>query len=106
MRFSSYLLLPAGLACTAFARLLPNTAQSVLAVQTLDVEQADIVPIVKPPTHSCKVNIVTHVVGTGSSQTYNHTYEPPKNCPGPWNKVVLTYTGASKGRVRQRALIK
>ncbi|KAJ2955165.1 hypothetical protein NQZ79_g8794 [Umbelopsis isabellina] len=102
MRFSLYLLLTTGLACFASARILPNTAQSVLAVQTLDVEQVDIVPIVKPLTHSCTVNIVTHVVGTGDSQTYNHTYQPPKNCPGPWNKVVLTYTGASKGRQYDR----
>lgn len=100
MRFSSHLVLAIGLACSVSARILPNTAQSVLAVKTLDVEQVDIVPIIKPSTHSCTVNIVTHVVGTGSSQTYNHTYQPPKDCPGPWNKVVLTYTGASKGRVR------
>lgn len=99
MKYSSYLLLAAGLACTATAKQVPNNAQSNVAASILEIEQVDIVPIVKPTTRSCTVNIVDHVVGTGASQTYNATYHPPKKCPGPWNKVVLTYTGASKGRV-------
>jgi hypothetical protein len=100
MKYSSYLLLAAGLACGATAKPVSNNSQTSVIAPVLEIEQVDIVPIIKPTTHACTVNIVNHVVGTGASQTYNTTYQPPKNCPGPWNKVVLTYTGTSKGRVR------
>jgi hypothetical protein len=93
----------AALACfLSFAAAKPAslTSQNSSVVKVLEIEQVDLVPIRTPSTHACTVNIVTHTVGTGPSQTYNTTYVPPKECPGPWSKVVLTYTGASKGRVR------
>jgi len=83
----------------AAAKPVSLTSQNSVA-KVLEIEQVDLVPIRTPSTHSCTVNIVTHTVGTGPSQTYNTTYVPPKECPGPWSKVVLSYSGASKGRVR------
>lgn len=83
----------------AVAKPVSLTSQNSV-VKVLEIEQVDLVPIRTPSTHSCTVNIVTHTVGTGPSQTYNTTYVPPKECPGPWSKVVLSYSGASKGRVR------
>jgi hypothetical protein len=85
----------------SFAAAKPASLTSQNSVvKVLEIEQVDLVPIRTPSTHSCTVNIVTHTVGTGPSQTYNTTYVPPKECPGPWSKVVLSYSGASKGRVR------
>ncbi|KAI9279049.1 peptide N-acetyl-beta-D-glucosaminyl asparaginase amidase A-domain-containing protein [Umbelopsis sp. AD052] len=93
------------LACFfSFAAAKPDSlaSQNSPVTKVLEIEQVDLVPIRTPSTHACKVNIVTHTVGTGPSQTYNTTYIPPKECPGPWSKVVLTYTGASKGRQYDR----
>lgn len=97
---TTHLLVVIGLIGFTSAKPASLSSQYSATDQVLEIEQVDIVPISKPSTHSCTVNIVTHTVGTGPSQTYNNQYDPPKDCPGPWNKVVLTYTGASKGRVR------
>ncbi|KAH8552781.1 peptide N-acetyl-beta-D-glucosaminyl asparaginase amidase A-domain-containing protein [Umbelopsis sp. PMI_123] len=96
------LIVLAGLLGLTSAKPASLTSLNSNTTQVLEIEQVDLVPIQTPSTHSCTVNIVTHTVGAGSSVSYNTTYVPPKDCPGPWSKVVLTYTGASKGRQYDR----
>jgi len=54
-------------------------------------------PIAVPGTHSCTVALMTHDFKNSYGAPYNGTYTPPKACPGPWAKVVLTLTSTVAG---------
>jgi hypothetical protein len=60
-------------------------------------------PVDRPPTPHCTVTVMQNDFGnTISSPPYTGTVTPPKDCPGPWNKVVLDWSGSVQGRQYDR----
>src|SRR5262249_13564714 len=60
-------------------------------------------PVSKPDTHHCTVTAMQYDFGnTISSPAWNGTVTPPADCPGPWNKVVLNWSGSVQGRQYDR----
>lgn len=56
-------------------------------------------PVSQPDTHHCTVTAMQYDFGnTISSPAWNGTVTPPADCPGPWNKVVLNWSGSVQGR--------
>src|SRR3954453_17826722 len=56
-------------------------------------------PVSRPPTPHCAVTVMRNDFGnTISSPPYTGTVTPPEDCPGPWNKVVLDWSGSVQGR--------
>lgn len=71
-------------------------AATLPALPTLQQESAD-PPITGPATTTCTETIMVHDFAFSYGQPYNGTYTPPAGCPGPWAKVVLTFTGTVAG---------
>lgn len=44
-------------------------------------------PVIRPMTTPCKVQLFTNLESSTSTQDFS--YSPPKDCPGPWAKVVF-----------------
>jgi len=44
-------------------------------------------PVLRPTTTPCKVQLFKNLESSTSTQLFN--YQPPKDCPGPWSKVVF-----------------
>ena len=60
-------------------------------------------PVSRPPTPHCAVTVMQNDFGnTISSPPYTGTVTPPEHCPGPWNKVVLDWSGSVQGRQYDR----
>ncbi|SEM28189.1 peptide-N4-asparagine amidase [Streptacidiphilus jiangxiensis] len=60
-------------------------------------------PISAPDTHHCTVTAMQNDFGnTISSPAWSGTLTPPADCAGPWNKVVLTWSGSVQGRQYDR----
>ncbi|MFC1440227.1 peptide-N4-asparagine amidase [Streptacidiphilus sp. N1-10] len=60
-------------------------------------------PVSRPPTPHCTVTVMQNDFGnTISSPPYTGTVTPPADCPGPWNKVVLDWSGSVQGRQYDR----
>lgn len=60
-------------------------------------------PVSRPPTAHCAVTVMRHSFANSYSDgPYTGTVTPPKECPGPWNKVVLTWSGSVQGRQYDR----
>ncbi|MBF9070232.1 peptide-N4-asparagine amidase [Streptacidiphilus fuscans] len=60
-------------------------------------------PVSQPGTHHCTVTEMQNDFGnTISSPAWSGTVTPPADCPGPWNKVVLTWSGSVQGRQYDR----
>ncbi|WP_329307189.1 hypothetical protein OG322_28600 [Streptomyces sp. NBC_01260] len=60
-------------------------------------------PVSRPDTEHCSVTAVDHDFGyTLGGPPYTTTLTPPKKCEGPWNKVVLDWSGSVKGRQYDR----
>ncbi|OZJ03604.1 hypothetical protein BZG36_03695 [Bifiguratus adelaidae] len=75
--------------------------KNAAATAPLKIEEID-VPVSRPDTTSCTVNIVQTTFANSYGSFYNKTYTPPAACPGPWSKVVLTLSGTSQGRQYDR----
>ncbi|NUR61647.1 MAG: hypothetical protein HOV87_23755 [Catenulispora sp.] len=59
-------------------------------------------PIARPATHSCTVTAMRHDFANSYGQPFVGTLTPPKDCPGPWSKVVLDWSGSVAGRQYDR----
>ncbi|MEY9873959.1 hypothetical protein ABH931_003453 [Streptacidiphilus sp. MAP12-33] len=60
-------------------------------------------PISAPDTPHCTVTAMQNDFGnTISSPAWSGTLTPPAACAGPWNKVVLTWSGSVQGRQYDR----
>jgi hypothetical protein len=60
-------------------------------------------PVSRPPTPHCAVTVMQNDFGnTISSPPWTGTVTPPADCPGPWNKVVLDWSGSVQGRQYDR----
>ncbi|MFB9431333.1 peptide-N4-asparagine amidase [Streptoalloteichus tenebrarius] len=59
-------------------------------------------PVSRPPTRSCAVTAMRHTFANSYGRPYVGTLTPPPDCPGPWSKVVLDWTGRSRGRQYDR----
>ncbi|MEZ0067729.1 hypothetical protein ABIA32_003744 [Streptacidiphilus sp. MAP12-20] len=60
-------------------------------------------PVSQPATPHCTVTAMQNDFGnTISSPAWNGTVTPPADCPGPWNKVVLNWSGSVQGRQYDR----
>ena len=81
-----------GQALPAFASLPEVT--SPLATQH-EIEANP--PIAVPATMSCTEQIMSHTFANSYGQPYTGPYVPPPDCPGPWSKVVLTFTATVGG---------
>jgi hypothetical protein len=62
--------------------------------------------IVRPPTASCSVTVMQDFAFNSSvgQGVFNGTLTPPADCPGPWSKVVLDFTGRVAGRQFDRLM--
>jgi hypothetical protein len=59
-------------------------------------------PVSAPPTPHCAVTVMRHDFANSYGAPFVGTVTPPKDCPGPWNKVVMTWTGSVAGRQYDR----
>ncbi|MEY9965259.1 hypothetical protein ABIA33_003301 [Streptacidiphilus sp. MAP12-16] len=60
-------------------------------------------PVSRPDTPHCTVTVMQNdFANTISSPPYTGTVTPPAGCAGPWNKVVLDWSGSVQGRQYDR----
>lgn len=59
-------------------------------------------PVSRPATPHCSVTVMQHDFANSYGQPYTGTVTPPSDCPGPWSKVVLTWSGSVAGRQYDR----
>ncbi|WP_069465547.1 peptide-N4-asparagine amidase, partial [Actinacidiphila rubida] len=59
-------------------------------------------PVSRPATPHCSVTVMRHDFANSYGQPYTGTVTPPTACPGPWAKVVLTWSGSVAGRQYDR----
>ncbi|WP_045311013.1 peptide-N4-asparagine amidase [Lentzea aerocolonigenes] len=83
----------------AVLALLPVPAAMADRVVTDYQDPLQAIPAVsRPPTKSCVVTAMRHTFANSYGQPFVGTLAPPPECAGPWTKVVLDWTGRSKGR--------
>jgi Peptide N-acetyl-beta-D-glucosaminyl asparaginase amidase A len=72
----------------------------------IEVNYADPVtalpPVSRPPTKHCTVTAMQHDFANSYGQPFRATLSPPADCPGPWSKVVLDWSGSVAGRQYDR----
>ncbi|WP_051969421.1 peptide-N4-asparagine amidase [Kitasatospora azatica] len=59
-------------------------------------------PISRPDTPHCTVTAMQHDFANSYGQPFTGTLTPPTDCPGPWTKVVLDWSGSVAGRQYDR----
>ncbi|WP_343244898.1 peptide-N4-asparagine amidase [Streptomyces sp. SID14478] len=59
-------------------------------------------PVSRPSTKSCTTTVRQDFGNTLGQPPYETTLAPPAACEGPWNKVVLDWSGSVKGRQYDR----
>ena len=59
-------------------------------------------PVSRPDTRHCTVTVMRHDFANSYGQPYTGTVTPPADCPGPWSKVVLDWSGSVAGRQYDR----
>jgi hypothetical protein len=59
-------------------------------------------PVARPATAGCTVTAMRHDFANSYGQPFVGTLTPPKDCPGPWSKVVLDWSGSVAGRQYDR----
>ncbi|MEW2521112.1 peptide-N4-asparagine amidase [Actinacidiphila alni] len=59
-------------------------------------------PVSRPDTRHCAVTVMRHDFANSYGQPFTGTVTPPKDCPGPWSKVVLDWSGSVAGRQYDR----
>lgn len=81
------------LVVTGFASAIPASAQVILSPAEPVIGSSNTVSadptVSRPSTPSCTVYLFQNLE-FADYNTKNYTYVPPKSCPGPWAKVVLT----------------
>ncbi|HEV3231299.1 MAG TPA: peptide-N4-asparagine amidase [Candidatus Dormibacteraeota bacterium] len=83
------------LACAVL--LLPGNAAAVGAPATDFPQQTANPPVSVPGTPSCTETVVTHDFQNSYYAPGTGTHTPPKSCPAPWSKIVLTLTASVSG---------
>src|SRR5690348_3851835 len=77
----------------------PATAAAPSFVETTVADPITALPPVsRPPTAHCTVTAMRHDFANSYGQPFTGTLAPPADCPGPWTKVVLDWTGSVAGR--------
>ncbi|WP_441247625.1 peptide-N4-asparagine amidase [Kitasatospora sp. McL0602] len=59
-------------------------------------------PVTRPNTPHCTVTAMQHDFANSYGQPFTGTLTPPPDCPGPWSKVVLDWSGNVAGRQYDR----
>ncbi|MFI9272932.1 peptide-N4-asparagine amidase [Kitasatospora sp. NPDC052896] len=59
-------------------------------------------PVSRPDTPHCTVTAMRHDFANSYGQPFTGTLTPPEDCPGPWSKVVLDWSGSVAGRQYDR----
>jgi hypothetical protein len=59
-------------------------------------------PVSRPDTRHCTVTVMRHDFANSYGQPFTGTVAPPADCPGPWAKVVLNWSGTVAGRQYDR----
>ncbi|MGC0313877.1 hypothetical protein QBC98_002353 [Kitasatospora acidiphila] len=59
-------------------------------------------PISRPSGKHCTVTAMQHDFANSYGQPFTGTLTPPADCPGPWSKVVLDWSGSVAGRQYDR----
>lgn len=59
-------------------------------------------PVSRPDTKHCTVTAMQHDFANSYGQPFTGTLTPPPDCPGPWSKVVLDWSGSVAGRQYDR----
>ena len=59
-------------------------------------------PISRPSTPHCASTVMQHDFANSYGQPFTATVTPPADCPGPWSKVVLDWSGSVAGRQYDR----
>ncbi|MGF1431304.1 peptide-N4-asparagine amidase [Kitasatospora sp. LaBMicrA B282] len=81
-------------------------APAAPAAPTVEINYADPVtalpPVSRPDTPHCTVTAMQHDFANSYGQPFTGTLTPPPDCPGPWNKVVLDWSGSVAGRQYDR----
>jgi hypothetical protein len=80
-----------------------NTAYAAADIGAPDADHAIVslpergVPISRPSTRACRVDIIKNYPFDAFGKISEQPYVMPKDCPGPWAKVVLDMEGAIDG---------
>ncbi|MER5638030.1 peptide-N4-asparagine amidase [Kitasatospora sp. NPDC002227] len=100
------------LATAALALALPVTPaaaaqpHSAALAGKVETNYADPVtalpPVSRPDTPHCTVTAMQHDFANSFGQPFTSTLTPPPDCPGPWSKVVLDWSGSVAGRQYDR----
>lgn len=100
------------LAALAAALCLPVGTASAAPVSSaaspgkVEINYADpataLPPVSRPDTPHCTVTAMRHDFANSYGQPFTGTLTPPADCPGPWSKVVLDWSGSVAGRQYDR----
>ncbi|HEX6501361.1 MAG TPA: peptide-N4-asparagine amidase [Micromonosporaceae bacterium] len=88
-------------ACAVTATATPAVADTPVEVNYADPVTA-LPPVSRPPTPHCTVTAMRHDFANSYGQPFRATLTPPADCPGPWSKVVLDWSGSVAGRQYDR----
>ncbi|WP_110670152.1 peptide-N4-asparagine amidase [Streptomyces tateyamensis] len=90
----------------AATRAATPAAANATAATHVETDYADPVtalpPISRPDTKHCTVTAMQHDFANSYGQPFTGTLTPPADCAGPWNKVVLDWSGSVAGRQYDR----
>ncbi|WP_344440563.1 peptide-N4-asparagine amidase [Kitasatospora nipponensis] len=103
LALAAALCLPAGAATAATPSASAAAAPAAGRVETdYGNPVTALPPVSRPDTAHCTVTAMQHDFANSYGQPFTATLAPPANCPGPWTKVVLDWSGSVAGRQYDR----